>query len=63
VVESLASRVVVLRQGHVVEQGPTLDVLRSPREDYTRALIAAAPVPDPDVQAERRASRLALVAS
>ncbi|GAA1852500.1 ABC transporter ATP-binding protein [Pseudonocardia ailaonensis] len=38
-----ADRVVVLRHGRVVEQGPASAVLTEPREDYTKALIAAAP--------------------
>jgi microcin C transport system ATP-binding protein len=42
VVKALAHRVVVLRHGRVVEQGPAAQVLKSPREEYTKALIAAA---------------------
>lgn len=40
-VRALADEVVVLRGGVVVEQGPTADVLGSPRHAYTRALVAA----------------------
>ncbi len=42
VVRALAHRVVVLRQGRVVEQGDAETVFARPREDYTRALMAAA---------------------
>jgi microcin C transport system ATP-binding protein len=42
VVRALAHRVVVLRQGRVVEQGSADAVFANPREDYTRALMAAA---------------------
>jgi microcin C transport system ATP-binding protein len=42
VVRALAHRIVVLRQGVVVEQGPAAEVLGRPRADYTRALMAAA---------------------
>jgi microcin C transport system ATP-binding protein len=42
VVKALAHRVVVLRHGRVVEQGPAAQVLAHPQEDYTKALIAAA---------------------
>jgi len=54
VVEFLAQRVLVLYRGRVVEQGCTEDVIRSPKEQYTRVLMAASPVPDPDEQARRR---------
>ncbi len=54
VVEFLAQHVVVLYRGRVVEQGATADVIRAPRDPYTRALMAASPVPDPDEQARRR---------
>jgi microcin C transport system ATP-binding protein len=42
VVRSLAHRVVVLRDGRVVEEGPADALFAAPREDYTRALMAAA---------------------
>jgi microcin C transport system ATP-binding protein len=42
VVRALAHRVVVLRQGRVVEQGDADEVFANPREDYTRSLMAAA---------------------
>ena len=42
VVRALAHRVVVLRHGRVVEQGDADAVFAHPREDYTRALMAAA---------------------
>jgi microcin C transport system ATP-binding protein len=42
VVRALAHRVVVLRDGRVVEQGRADDVFANPREAYTRALMAAA---------------------
>ena len=60
VVETLSNRVVVLRHGDVVEEGPTEDVLHHPSDEYTKRLIAAAPVPDPEIQQVRRAERLAL---
>lgn len=57
VVEQVASQVVVLRQGQVVEAGKTTQVLSAPSDPYTQALVAAVPVPDPIIQAQRRARR------
>ncbi len=42
VVRALAHRLVVLRAGKVVEQGPAEEIFAAPREAYTKALIAAA---------------------
>ncbi|WP_280490850.1 ABC transporter ATP-binding protein [Nocardia asiatica] len=55
VVDQLADRIVVLRDGAVVEQGDRDRILRAPREEYTRRLVAAVPVPDPVRQRHRRA--------
>ena len=57
VVEQVASQVVVLRQGQVVEAGKTTQVLSAPGDPYTQALVAAVPVPDPIIQAQRRTRR------
>jgi peptide/nickel transport system ATP-binding protein len=43
VVEYIADEVAVMRAGHIVEQGPSAEVLRSPQHEYTRALITAVP--------------------
>ncbi|GAA2180215.1 ABC transporter ATP-binding protein [Brooklawnia cerclae] len=58
VVEILADRVAVLADGALVEEGDAEQVLRSPVTDYTKRLIAAAPVPDPRVQRARAAARI-----
>ncbi len=42
VVAALASRLVVLRHGKIVEAGAAADLFKSPKSDYTRALFAAA---------------------
>jgi peptide/nickel transport system ATP-binding protein len=57
VVEILAERITVLKNGEVVEQGPRDQILHGPREAYTQRLIAAVPVPDPDDQQRRREYR------
>jgi microcin C transport system ATP-binding protein len=42
VVAALASRLVVMRYGKVVEEGPAVELFKNPKSDYTRALFAAA---------------------
>jgi|SRR5579883_1516309 microcin C transport system ATP-binding protein len=42
VVAALASRLLVMRHGKVVEAGTAADLFKNPRSDYTRALFAAA---------------------
>ena len=42
VVRALASEIIVMRDGKVVESGPAEDLLANPRSAYTRALFAAA---------------------
>jgi peptide/nickel transport system ATP-binding protein len=43
VVRYVASHVAVMRDGRIVEQGPTAQVLAEPAHDYTRELLAAVP--------------------
>ncbi|MFF4114444.1 dipeptide ABC transporter ATP-binding protein [Streptomyces sp. NPDC001714] len=50
VVRGIADRVLVLRQGVVVEEGPTEAVFADPAHPYTRELMAAALEPDPDAE-------------
>jgi peptide/nickel transport system ATP-binding protein len=47
VVEFLCDRVVVLYLGRVMEIAPTEELFARPQHPYTRALLAAAPIPDP----------------
>src|SRR6201990_2941465 len=42
VVASLASHLIVMRLGKVVEEGPASELFKNPKSDYTRALFAAA---------------------
>jgi peptide/nickel transport system ATP-binding protein len=56
VVDLLADRIAVLHLGHLVEEGTGEQVLDSPRDPYTKRLLASLPVPDPMEQAARRES-------
>ena len=60
VVDLLAGKVLVMKDGRMVEQGRTTTVLHRPQEEYTKRLLAAAPVPDPVEQRRRREARRAL---
>lgn len=60
VVRDFADRVVVMQGGRIVEEGTVRQIFEAPRNDYTRALLAASLDPDPEVQAKRRAARLEL---
>ncbi len=56
-VRHLCHRIGVMWQGRIVECGPTADIFDDPRHPYTQALLAAIPVPDPDIERHRRHSR------
>ncbi|MDZ5452006.1 ABC transporter ATP-binding protein [Labrys sp. ZIDIC5] len=58
VVRDFADHVMVMQKGSIVELGTVREVFEAPRQDYTRALLAAALDPDPDTQAAHRAARL-----
>jgi ABC-type oligopeptide transport system ATPase subunit len=54
VVRHFADKVAVMRQGRIVEEGETNRLFESPQHDYTRALLAAVPRPDPARRRFRR---------
>ncbi|GGA68767.1 ABC transporter ATP-binding protein [Pseudoclavibacter endophyticus] len=58
VVRHVSDRIAVLRRGQVVEEGDANELSRSPKHEYTRELLAAAPVPDPLEQRRRREQRM-----
>lgn len=53
VIEFLCDRVIVLYLGKVMEEGPAAALYANPRHPYTRALLDAAPVPDPTLRSDR----------
>jgi peptide/nickel transport system ATP-binding protein len=59
VVDILAHRIAVMQEGRLVEEGDRDSILKNAKNDYTRRLIAAVPVPDPAEQKKRREARLA----
>lgn len=58
IVRHISDRVVVLKDGRIVEQGDADAVYANPQHAYTERLLAAAPVPDPDEQARRNEARI-----
>ena len=58
VVKHIADRIMVFYLGRVLEHAAAGELVRAPRHPYTRALIAAAPVPDPAVERGRQATGL-----
>ena len=53
VVKHLSERIVVMYLGQIVEQAPPQELFDNPVHPYTKALLSAIPVPDPDVKMER----------
>jgi microcin C transport system ATP-binding protein len=47
VIHAMAHRVVVMKDGAIVETGSVAEVLHSPRHPYTQRLVSAAAVPQP----------------
>jgi len=58
VVRQVSDRVAVMRSGEIVETGDSDSVYENPQSDYTRQLLTAAPVLDPDEARRLRAERV-----
>jgi ABC-type oligopeptide transport system ATPase subunit len=52
-VEHICSRVAVMYVGRIVEMGETAKLFAAPQHPYTKALLSAIPVPDPDAPRQR----------
>ncbi len=52
-VRALCNRVMVMYLGTIVESGPTDEIFDRPLHDYTRALLSAIPIPDPQLKRRR----------
>ena len=52
-VEHICSRVAVMFLGKIVEMGPTASLFVAPQHPYTKALLSAIPIPDPDAARRR----------
>ena len=53
VVRHISDRVIVINSGRIVEEGDTDSIFSNPLHDYTKALIAAIPIPDPSRRRRR----------
>jgi oligopeptide/dipeptide ABC transporter ATP-binding protein len=52
VVEHISDTIAIMYLGRIVEKGPVEQIFKKPAHPYTRALIAAIPVPDPELRHE-----------
>jgi oligopeptide transport system ATP-binding protein len=57
VVRTMSDRIAVMNAGKIVETGRAEDVYHEQKNEYTKALFSAVPVPDPRRQRERKAER------
>ena len=57
VVRTMSDSIAVMNRGKLVECGPAEEVYTNPKGEYTRALLAAVPVPDPRAMKERKVER------
>jgi oligopeptide transport system ATP-binding protein len=57
VVRTMSDRIAVMNRGKIVEYGAAEDVYTMPKDEYSQALLAAVPIPDPRRMRERREER------
>jgi len=58
VVRHISDRIAVMNHGKIVETGDADQVCEHPRDDYTKKLLSAVPIPDPRESAARRRERV-----
>jgi oligopeptide transport system ATP-binding protein len=58
VVRHISDRIAVMNHGQIVETGDADQVCEHPRDDYTKKLLSAVPIPDPRESATRRRERV-----
>ena len=54
VVRHISDRVMVMYLGKIVEVADSAEIYRNPRHPYTKALLSSIPIPDPEIQSQRR---------
>jgi len=54
VIQYISDRVAVMYLGKIVEMSNNEDLYENPRHPYTQALLSAAPIPDPKIEAVRK---------
>jgi oligopeptide transport system ATP-binding protein len=54
VVKHISDKIMVMYLGRMLEYAPARELVRHPCHPYTKALIAAAPIPDPEIQSQRK---------
>ena len=53
VVKHFSNEIAVMYLGQIVEKAPSREIFAHPRHPYTKALLSAIPIPDPDVKMDR----------
>jgi len=53
-IRSVCKRVAVMYRGRIVELAPTDELYQNPVHPYTQVLLSAVPIPDPDIEKQRK---------
>ena len=63
VVKHISNRIGVMHQGALIEIGSTQSIFKNPKQNYTKELLGAIPIPNPDGREERKKNRLNLTSN